>query len=90
MEGRRAMKELRTALEEYLNVRRMFGFKLRIPGSLLRNFVTYADFTICYVRGISEGLKSFDINHLCISKNRLINNNHPNFTRRTLPIVCPG
>jgi len=37
------MKELRTALEEYLNVRRMFGFKLRIPGSLLRNFVTYAE-----------------------------------------------
>jgi integrase/recombinase XerD len=37
------MKELRTALAEYLNVRRRFGFKLRIPGSLLRNFVTYAE-----------------------------------------------
>lgn len=34
---------LREALEEYLKVRRMFGFKLRIPGSLLRKFVTYAE-----------------------------------------------
>jgi integrase len=34
---------LREALEEYLKVRRMFGFKLRIPGSLLRTFVSYAE-----------------------------------------------
>ncbi|MGD0237666.1 MAG: tyrosine-type recombinase/integrase [Syntrophorhabdales bacterium] len=34
---------LREALEEYLKVRRMFGFKLRIPGSLLHKFVSYAE-----------------------------------------------
>jgi integrase/recombinase XerD len=37
------MKELRTALKEYLKVRRMFGFKLRIAGSLLQTFVSYAE-----------------------------------------------
>ena len=37
------MKELRTALEEYLKVRRMFGFKLCIPGRLLQRFVAYAE-----------------------------------------------
>jgi integrase/recombinase XerD len=34
---------LREALEEYLKVRRMFGFKLRIPGSLLQKFVSYVE-----------------------------------------------
>ena len=34
---------LHEALEEYLKIRRMFGFKLRIPGGLLRNFVSYAE-----------------------------------------------
>jgi len=33
---------LREALEEYLKVRRMFGFKL-MAGSLLQGFVTYAE-----------------------------------------------
>jgi integrase/recombinase XerD len=37
------MMELREALEEYLEVRRRFGFKLRIPGSLLGNFIAYAE-----------------------------------------------
>jgi integrase len=37
------MKELRTALRDYLKVRRMFGFKLRIAGSLLQKFVSYAE-----------------------------------------------
>jgi len=35
------MKELREALEEYLEVRRMFGFKLRAAGSLLHQFVSF-------------------------------------------------
>ena len=34
---------LHEALEEYLKIRRMFGFKLRIPGGLLRKFVSYAE-----------------------------------------------
>lgn len=35
------MKTLREALEEYLEVRRMFGFKLRAAGSLLHQFVGF-------------------------------------------------
>ena len=34
---------LREALEEYLKVRRMFGFKLRSAGSLLHQFVSYVE-----------------------------------------------
>jgi len=37
------MNELREVLEEYLKVRRRFGFKLRIAGSLLQRFVAYAE-----------------------------------------------
>lgn len=37
------MSELRQALEEYIAVRRSLGFSLRLPTSLLRNFVTFAE-----------------------------------------------
>ena len=37
------MKALREALEEYLEVRRMFGFKLRAAGSLLHQFVSLVE-----------------------------------------------
>ena len=37
------MSELRTALEEYLAVRRALGFKLRLSGRLLQRFVDFAD-----------------------------------------------
>ena len=37
------MKELREALEEYLEVRRMFRFKLRAAGSLLHQFVSFVE-----------------------------------------------
>ena len=37
------MNELRDALEEYLAVRRSLGFDLRLPASLLRNFVSFLE-----------------------------------------------
>lgn len=37
------MSDLRTALQEYLTLRRALGFKLRLPGSLLHNFVRFAE-----------------------------------------------
>jgi integrase/recombinase XerD len=37
------MSELRDALEEYLAVRRHLGFALRLPASLLRNFVSFLE-----------------------------------------------
>lgn len=37
------MSELRTALEEYLALRRGLGFELRVPGSLLQDFVSFAE-----------------------------------------------
>ena len=37
------MKNLRIALEEYLNIRRAFGFKLRLAGSLLKKFVLFIE-----------------------------------------------
>jgi len=37
------MSRLRKALEEYLAVRRAFGFKLRLAGSLLHKFVSFAE-----------------------------------------------
>lgn len=36
------MSPLHTALEEYLGVRRALGYKLRLPGRLLRRFVEFA------------------------------------------------
>ncbi|MGY3614093.1 hypothetical protein [Bradyrhizobium sp. USDA 10063] len=36
------MSSLHTALEEYLGVRRALGYKLRLPGWLLRRFVEFA------------------------------------------------
>ena len=37
------MSELRTALQDYLVLRRSLGFKLRLPGSLLQDFVSFAE-----------------------------------------------
>jgi integrase len=37
------MSRLRKALKEYLAVRRAFGFKLRLAGSLLHKFVSFAE-----------------------------------------------
>jgi integrase len=37
------MSELRTALEDYLALRRTLGFKLRLAGRLLQNFVRFAE-----------------------------------------------
>ncbi len=37
------MNDLRTAIEEYLAVRRKLGFKLYQPGNLLHNFVIFAE-----------------------------------------------
>lgn len=37
------MSELRAALEDYLAVRRGLGFKLRLPGSWLQDFVSFAE-----------------------------------------------
>ena len=37
------MSKLRIALDEYLKVRRALGYKLRVPGGLLRRFVDFAD-----------------------------------------------
>ena len=37
------MNELRDALEEYLAVRRSLGFDLRLPASLLRNFICFLE-----------------------------------------------
>lgn len=37
------MNDLRTAVEEYLAVRRKLGFKLYQPGNLLHNFVLFAE-----------------------------------------------
>ncbi|NIN69839.1 MAG: integrase, partial [Anaerolineae bacterium] len=37
------MSELRTALDEYLALRRSLGFKLLGPGSLLQDFVCFAE-----------------------------------------------
>jgi integrase/recombinase XerD len=37
------MSKLRTALDEYLKVRRALGYKLRLPGYLLERFVDFAD-----------------------------------------------
>lgn len=37
------MSELRTALEEYLAVRRALGFKLRLAGRMLQRFVDFAE-----------------------------------------------
>ena len=37
------MSELRTALEEYLAIRRALGFKLHLSGRLLQRFVDFAD-----------------------------------------------
>ncbi len=37
------MNALRAALQEYLAVRRALGFALRVPGSLLHNFVSFAE-----------------------------------------------
>jgi len=37
------MSRLQKALEEYLAVRRAFGFKLRLAGSLLHKFVSFAE-----------------------------------------------
>lgn len=37
------MSELRTALEDYLAIRRSLGFELRLPASLLRRFVAFAE-----------------------------------------------
>ena len=35
------MKSLKQALKDYLHIRRSLGFRLREPGSLLRNFVAF-------------------------------------------------
>ena len=35
------MKSLKQAVKDYLRIRRSLGFKLREPGSLLRNFVAF-------------------------------------------------
>jgi len=37
------MSELRTALEEYLALRRTLGFKLRVVGGLLHRFVEFLE-----------------------------------------------
>lgn len=37
------MRSLRTALEEYLAIRRALGYQLRVPGRLLRRFVAFAE-----------------------------------------------
>ena len=37
------MSTLREASEQYLQLRRELGYKLRAPASLLRNFVTFAE-----------------------------------------------
>ena len=37
------MSSLRTALDEYLAVRRALGYQLRLTGRLLRRFVEFAD-----------------------------------------------
>ena len=37
------MSSLRTALDEYLAVRRALGYKLLLPGRLLRRFIEFAD-----------------------------------------------
>lgn len=37
------MSDLPTALEEYLTIRRAFGFKLRLAGSLLQKFVLFVE-----------------------------------------------
>lgn len=37
------MKDLRTELDDYLTIRRALGFKLRRPGLLLADFVSYLD-----------------------------------------------
>jgi integrase/recombinase XerD len=37
------MSKLRTALGEYLKVRRALGYRLRLPGRLLQRFVDFAD-----------------------------------------------
>jgi integrase/recombinase XerD len=35
------VKRLEKALKDYLHIRRSLGFRLREPGSLLRNFVAF-------------------------------------------------
>ena len=35
------MNRLEQDLKDYLNIRRSLGFRLRVPGSLLRNFVAF-------------------------------------------------
>jgi len=37
------MSELRQALDDYIAVRRSLGFGLRLPASLLRNFISFAE-----------------------------------------------
>jgi integrase len=37
------MSELRQALEDYIAVRRSLGFDLRLPASLLRNFISFVE-----------------------------------------------
>ncbi len=37
------MNELRGAVEQYLVLRRSFGFELRVPGGILRRFVNFAE-----------------------------------------------
>jgi len=37
------MSPLQVALDDYLAMRRALGYKLRLSGSLLRRFVTFAD-----------------------------------------------
>src|SRR5437016_13990304 len=43
MDGRCVMSSLRTALDEYLAVRRALGYQLRLTGRLLRRFVEFAE-----------------------------------------------
>jgi integrase/recombinase XerD len=37
------MSDLHRALDEYLAIRRRLGFTLRLPASLLRNFVAFVE-----------------------------------------------
>jgi len=43
MAGRRGMSELRSALADYLAIRRALGFKLKQPGVMLANFVDFLE-----------------------------------------------